>query len=324
MKPMLISTKLPGVHNYSCSCGNELAESGKDFILLEVSGSLCKQCGGKVKAWEHVLKYLGHNPIAPLMSTVLDFAGFKGVSGSFHIKPFSVKSMDFNKVGVPEGALILDVNYTPVQSSGKYMVFPQEMHGNTPERKSTPYQINLYGCVTGLPEVKFREGVYGCDTSIVNATELVEVHYMVKFVEGSDYDLAVNYLNKATKAFHEGDIEQCILNSAIASEVSVSKACTHFWKHHFNSEKRRKLSKNETFMNKLQYHLKLASDKGELEILNGDIRTSLCNLANRRNEIMHLGHLPEGVDDEELNKLIAAAFFVEGYCKILIEKLDAL
>jgi hypothetical protein len=298
------SIEFPRTENFSGAC------PGCRFVipaLTEVSdiyfqdGSVkCSNCGVAIDLWkatlERVIRLAG-------FSVSLAALGPRSTRLKIRVPANKTTKLDFTQYGIPEGATILVVNYTPNDNS-----LPIELHGNTPPRRFRGTKITLYGFQTKTSDgVPYEERISG---------ENVSVMVLWAPVEGSDAPWL--YLVDAIEAVTLNRFAQAIVPAHAAAEISITPIVRSFLiAYSSRIDVERLLRQEVSFSSVLNVFLPLVCELVRAKPLPDVIRGNLNALRKLRNEFMHEGILPTAVDAEQVRRLLCAAAFALEYGRYL-------
>jgi len=298
------SVEFPHTQNFSAACPGCRyvipALSDASGTYFEEGSVKCSKCGLAVDLWEATLERVIR--LAGL-SVSLAALGPRVTYLKFRVPANKSVELDLTKYGIPEGATILLVSYTPHDNS-----LPIELHGNTPLRRFRGTKIHLYGIQTKTSEgVPNEEKVSGDNVSVMA---------LWAPVEGSDAPWL--YLVDAIEAVTQGRFSQAIVPAHAAAEISITPIVRSFLiKYSASNDVERLLRHEMSFSSVLNIVVPLVCALVGAKPLPDVIRGNLNALRRLRNEFVHEGVLPTAVDATEVRKLLCAAAFGFEYGKYL-------
>jgi hypothetical protein len=296
--------QFPYTQNYSGACPE------CSFVippLNEVSGAyfnegsiICSHCGIAVDLWKTTLDRVIR--LAAFMPS-LAALGPKVTHLKFRVPANKAAELDLTKFGIPEGATILFVNYTPNDNS-----LPIEWHGNTPPRRFRGTKVNLYGVQTRTSEgIPYEEAVSGDNVGV-----------MVLWAPAEPSDAPWLYLVDAIEAVSLGRFSQAIVPAHAAAEISITPMIRPILiKYSSRKDVERFLRQELSFSSVINVVVPLICALVGAKPLPNEIRGNLNALRKLRNEFVHKGVLPTAIEAKEARTLLCAAAFGLEYGKYL-------
>jgi hypothetical protein len=261
----------------------------------------CSNCGSAIDLWNTTVDRVIR--LADFTSVSLAALGPQVTHLKFRVPANRTAELDLTKHGIPEGATILHVNYTPHDNS-----LPIELHGNTPPRRFRGTKVNLYGMQTKTSEgVPNEEKISGDNISVM---------VLWAPIEGSDAPWL--YLVDAIEAVSLGRFSQAIVPAHAATEISITPIIRSFLiKYSSREDVERFLRQDLSFSSILNVVVPLVCALVGAKPLPDVIRGNLNALRRLRNEFVHEGVLPTAVDSNQVRRLLCASTFGIEYAKYL-------
>jgi hypothetical protein len=270
-------------------------------IYFEEGSVRCSNCGFAIDLWKAVLDRVVHLGDFTMLS--LSGLGPRLTRLKFRVPANKTAELDLTKNGIPEGATILLVTYTPNDNS-----LPIELHGNTPPRRFRGTKINLYGLQARTSAgVPYEEKIAGDNVSV-----------LVLWAPIESSDAPWLYLVDAIEAVTLRRFSQAIVPAHAAAEISITPIVRSFlMKYSARVDVERFLRQDLSFASVLNVVIPLVCALIEAKTLPNEIRSNLNALRKLRNEFVHDGLLPTAVDANHVRRLLCAAVFGCEYGKYL-------
>lgn len=252
----------------------------------------CSRCHTTFDFWKIALDSLTKRS-ALLRTFAASFIGAQQAFFEIDLAPDQVREVTFAEYGVPEDARILYLNYT-VEGGG---VWPVELHGNEPIRRTTPAAIALYG--RPLPK---SEGGQAQN----------KVNIFVTFVVHSPEEHALSNLAAAFDAFLREDYEAVVVPAAVAVEDTMVRLVNDYLSANGFPTKYRP--------NKLvirEIILPLACSLKALPSQRTHISALIKALWKHRDDMAHTGRLENSLDSDKAAELLCAAMFEVNYLRFI-------
>lgn len=224
-----------------------------------------------------------------------------GHSSIFTVRlvPGEVLHLRFAEHGVPEDALILQVNYTPTEGG----LFPIEMHGN--QRQVERF---LSSTVTLYPAPLYLRAGETAKETVVNV--------LVTWIEPQRADHAVSNLFDAFYYFHQGHLEKLVIPANVAVEDPLNNLCNRWLADEVGKKTAKDFLENAaTYSYQLNVLLRLFAKAHALPPLKDELRGALNRLRMLRNKLAHEGKLPVVLAKEEAAELVAASLVSHVYLR---------
>ncbi|NQX98480.1 MAG: hypothetical protein HRT73_11465, partial [Flavobacteriales bacterium] len=156
---------------------------------------VCKKCDTKQDWWSLLLRHFDWEVPSYLFAIVGGFT----TSLMIKMKVNEMFTLDLEKIGIPNNAKILQINYTP---NGKGLL-PIEIHGNVPFRHYIPNKINLFGMPFG------------------EATEETPIAIQICWIHNSSNNEISENLINSVEAFSLRKYNSCIIPSNVSVESTL-------------------------------------------------------------------------------------------------------
>lgn len=293
----------PWFHCLSCNATFLMpGDDGFEHYFDEPSGIPCPKCSTKIELWHVMLEAVRNNF---MLTGAFMVIGANTKYFQFTLNCGEIKKLVFKDIGIPEGARVLSINYTP---HGKGGCFPVELHSNTPYR--------------GLPRECVR--VYGRPLENRSA-EATRINCAITWLLAPDEDDGWSHLLDAFRAYADEDWRGAIIPANIAAEAAISKATFDAFvtAQVGGKEKIEEFLREATYSHQLKVVLPLIAKLHRIAPLPDEIRGLLDRLRNLRNKVAHTGKLPVPLKKEEAAELIVAATFGFHYGRFFRRKLIA-
>lgn len=256
----------------------------------------CRNCSEPVNVWQAALDAV--NAI-PGLAWGLTAAGAAVTTFTFTIEAWKFCSIDLTQYGVPAGATILAVTYSP-QGAG---IFPVEWHGNSPQRRISGTTLGLIGYPT---EGALPSGQVAVSVVWVPRQESESWLYLVDAL-----DSAANKRYSQAVVFAQSALEIAVMPLITAAlEKNASKSSVDAF-----------VRNSLGYGHALNVILPLICATRSLPQLPGEIRGSLNKLRKLRNTIVHSGIRAESVDPSSVGEGLCAAVFGFEYLRVISGRL---
>ena len=249
---------------------------------------VCSNCHTLTSAWHAYLATI-HHPVPFLRDFAAAFVGFKTAIFKVKIAPRQRVEVDFCKLGVPSGARLIRVNYTPEGTT----LFPVELHGNDALVKNARDVVWLYGVPSGvLP---------------VDQLDPINVTVYVTFFDSTNPALqTVDGLSKAFVALNQNELVDMVIPAVMAVEFRC-KSLLH--KSHPIADQFVNISDKDLLTKPIK---NLALSVGFPE-LNAEVVDKIKRLWGQRDKVAHEGRLHLPYDQQAASVHLAAAVFTVRY-----------
>lgn len=196
-------------------------------------------------------------------------------TGVVQMKGHQINDIYLEEMGIPDDAIILDVNLTPC---GK--LFPLEIHGNNPRYKfKNNKNILTYYPVELNPSLKSIEGS--------------NLNLMIQWIKPIN-EISDNNLLNAINSYIDGNQTELIMSSNRALEIITGKICfKEFKKEKGKSSVENFLSTGATYSHQLNHLLSLICKANNIKEIENDILTKINSIRKNRNSIAHEGILKD-------------------------------
>lgn len=271
-------------------------------LYFDARTANCTDCGAQIDFWTAMCDTIGRNFALTQTYAVI---GAKQTSFTFELKAQQHLEIVFAEQGIPKDATILSINYT---SGGSEVVFPVELHGNTPKWTAPLERISLYG-------------IYRGDQPSARS----EVHCMITWFLAPTIDNGWQYLVDAFREYSAGQWRNAVIPANVAAESALFLAA-------FQGLQACRLELptkefEEFLVNKASYAyqvkllLPLLADIKGIPRMPRPIISKLNQLRNARNDLAHRGVTKQELRQDTVAELLAAATFGFRYAHFFRERL---
>ncbi|NMB13434.1 MAG: hypothetical protein GX977_14250 [Firmicutes bacterium] len=290
MSPIQETIHIPGPLGLRCDkCGSPASDQIFYEKFFSDDQYACKWCGEEMDLLVMFASLL-RGEILPAESFYLLGARVSVFSITLTAqKPYHLK---FYSHGIPEGSVILRVNYTPQDAE----LFPIQLHGNTVQiERFLPPEVVLYPVPLAGGSVK----------DSIEST----VNILVTWINKSGFDYAAQSLFDALYFYHNDALEASIIPANVAVEESLNRLCTEWLSRVAARDRVRQfLESGATYSYQLNILLPLLAKQINVRPLNGAIVGKLNRLRRFRNGLAHTGRTSSRLSKEDAADLIGAAF----------------
>lgn len=258
----------------------------------------CQKCKAAIDVFGVIEQCIEENFF---FNDVFAFVGAKRSLFTFQLDLKSSTTLTFSDYGIPKGARILHINYTP-QNGG---LFPLEFHGNSPYRGAPRDSVVLY-------PAKFPH----------DGAAATAVSVMVTWIEsGSLEDVSLKSLVDAFEEYSREELVTSIVpaNTSIefdvmryAESVLESISSQNSVKEFFNS--------GVSYVPTLKVLIPLLAARKSFPTMPKNLLSSLVELASVRNQIAHTGYPKVALSKKVLSKYLAGVVIGKWYVSILRNK----
>jgi hypothetical protein len=271
-------------------CGNAILISAASIIAhLYAVPTPCQSCGKQHDWWQITVRSIDENFMG---NEALSFVGAKTTVFSMTLYPGKRATYRFSENGIPLGAKILYVNYTP--NGGKNGLFPLEWHGNVPTRRFPADEVILQPTPI-LPDEPGEE---------------TKLAIMVTWVSHSFADDAWQSIYDAFEAFIANRYPSVIVPANVAVESSLLLLLTRCLDPIVGKKKTEDfLTSAATYSHQLNVIMPLLTKPRSLPQLPTHIVGELNRLRSLRNKLAHSGATDKPLERKETAQLLAAALF---------------
>ena len=297
----------------SCpSCNSVLQIDGTAiafFLKSPANAFPCSSCKVNLNLFDVISKEVEKNFF---FTTAYHIAGATSSVFTVTMNRGKLLSIDLKEYDVPATATVLEINYTP-----NGLLFPLEVHGNSPTRHSIRHKFELY-------PVSFQE----------NPIEQAPLNMMVTWINVGDDDVALNHLIRAFRYYSSSNFldapadsqlnlpfayENTVIPANVAIEMSlvpvVRKALARLGLASHADDK-------ITYSHYLNLLLPLCCGRASAPLLPDAVRTQLNVLRKKRNEIGHSGKFDAAVSKNEMAKMLTGSLFGFHYCKLVLPSFE--
>jgi hypothetical protein len=217
--------------------------------------------------------------------------------------------IDLTEVGIPKGATVLQVGYTPQGGEGQGSVFPIELHGNVPRRRVIGNELHLLG----------RAMIDGDGT--VGTVNRVSI--WVLWIP-QDKAESWSYIVSGFDAFVAQHYDRAIVPAQSAVEISTMPIIRELLEHHASVKRVESFMGDRlTFGHVVNIVLPFMCGQAKIPKLPDKIRGSLNALRDIRNDLVHQGLGGDKVTAEQAGEGLCAAVFGCEYARFVGPKLRA-
>jgi len=277
-------------------CGMPLAGLSNDLLIRYLVGVInsCAKCEKELDVFNVLIACIEENFF---FDDVFALVGAKKTLGTFTLKKDTPLTLIFEECGVPKGARILSMNYSPQGD-----LFPLEFHGNSP-RRLTPKDT-----VTVFP-VSFGP----------DAPESVPLNVMLTWLEeGSLEDASITSLVNAFEEYANGDYTASVVPANTSIEFDVMQAVEFLLesvtskgnvKEFFNS--------GVGYVPVLKVVVPLLAKAKGFPLMPAELLASLVRLASLRNQIAHTGKTKATLTKKDIVTCLAGVVLGKWYANAL-------
>ena len=281
-------------------CNAPLTVENKDYEnYFNNEIKICDRCNEQIDWWLTILKTIKIN----LMSNqVFSTLGLPSKIITIKIKANEKIKLKFADHDIPTTARILYVNYTPQGGS----LFPIEIHGNIPYRRSPLNEITLFPVPISN------------DVDVLDSTE---VSVFVTWINEQTEEAPLLNLVDAFEAYSLKNYTDPIVPANIAVEFKINYILTEILTRVINKRKKVDdfLTSAATYSYQLNIILPLITNLKNIPPLSKDIIGLLDRLRRLRNQIAHTGKTENEITKNDIAELLSAAVFGY-YYTLFIEK----
>lgn len=259
----------------------------------------CCKCGENIDWWNVARQGIEDNFLG---NGALSFVGAPTTLFCILLRQGQSTSYRFSDHGIPLGAKVLYVNYTPCGP-----LFPVEIHGNVSTVRFRADQVAVY-------PVPFGD----------LAPETVKVSVMVTWVPHGGVDECWQNLFDAFDAFVAGDYASVVVPANVAVESSLLHLMTAYFDKFVGKRKLEDfLTSAATYSHQLNVLLPTFAVLNGLPRLPQHVVGVLNRLRSLRNKLAHRGVPDASVSHKEAAEILCGALFGFHYIRFLQEKLCA-
>lgn len=264
----------------------------------------CADCGAEMDCWTALHDTIRRNFMLTQSYGVL---GAKQTLFTFELKARQNIEIIFADHGIPKDATILSINYS---AGGPEVVFPVELHGNTPNWRSPSERIVLYG-------------VYHGDQPDFH----VEVDCTVTWFRAPTKDNGWQYLVDAFREYAAGSWRNAVIPANVAAESALSVAAFEGLQACRLGVPVREieefLTSRATYSHQVKFILPLLADIKRIPRMPGTIASRLDRLRKVRNDLAHRGAAKQHLNHDTVAELLAGATFGFHYARFFRAQLGS-
>ncbi len=274
-----------------CNCPLPIFGREKFLGYLKEDVISCHQCKAKANLFDILVSCIDENFF---FNDVFVFAGAEKSIFQFKLEPAQPTTVIFEHYGIPKGARILHLNYTP-QGQG---LFPLEFHGNSPYRGMPRESVTLY-------PAKF----------LGNDEKATEINVMATWVSNDSLeDISLKSLVDALEEYSHEEYTACIVPANTSIEFDVMR-CTEIILEDVSSKNYVKEFFNSgiSYVPTLKVLIPLISRLKGFPDMPQEILTSLVTLATFRNQIAHTGKTRSTLTKNQIAKCLTGVILGKHY-----------
>lgn len=242
----------------------------------------CPHCGGKSSLWEVVCTAIEENFF---FNDVFTFIGAKCSIFTVSLVKDVITTVRFEDYGIPKGARILHVNYTPQGD-----LFPIEMHGNSPYRGMPRDTVSLY------PASIFEGKSLENDVSVM--VTWIELDQLVESSFGS--------LVQALEEYSQGNYQAVIVPANTAIEFQLTEYTENVVVSATSKTSTKEFFDISSYVPTLKTLIPLIASLKGFPKLPREIQENLLLLASWRNQIAHTGKTKSEISQKSIAKCLSA------------------
>ena len=251
----------------------------------------CSKCQAQADLWSVVL---GRALIQPPLPMCLVGLGATETHFMREIEADKYHEIHLKDVGIPVGATLLQVGYTPQGGKGG-TVFPIELHGNVPQRRIVGNVLRLLGRAALM-----GDGTVGSVCSV--AIWAVWVH--------QEKEDGWPYVVSGFEAFIDGHYDRVIVPAQSAVEISLMPVVRGLLERHASIDHVKGFMGDRlTFGNVINVILPFVCGQAGIPKLPEKVRTSLNKLRKLRNAVVHSGTGSDKITPQQAAEGLCAAVF---------------
>jgi hypothetical protein len=296
----------------SCpSCHIAIPASKRNFVIYFAAGDelQCPGCLANLDWWGLISGALSEGFLGLQYAPI----GAQTTFTEARLRQGKLSEVDFNALGIPKSARILDVAYTanekrlPADANG--MLCPLEVHSNRPDRQLVPDRpIMLY------PMPMPVEGA--------GPPEEQGVSVLVVWIDKGALSLADSSLLSAVEALNGDRYADAVVSATAAVEVSVDATLTAFFERTAAATAVSDLMRGRS-AGKVEVLVPSMCAAVGIPPLPAAPSEAFRSLRRLRNKAAHEGHLPAGTTDKQVANGVAGAVFAVAHAQFASETLAA-
>jgi hypothetical protein len=257
----------------------------------------CGKCGAGFEWWDllHSAMEMPFFALAPI--------GAHQAFTVVNLSPGKSTAIDFELLGIPKSARILDVFYTPQGGS----LFPARITGNSAARELRLTHKEVLFPVQLTPEAEQTE---------------TPLAVMALYVDASHDDQSMHSLVQAFAMLQQGLHVDAIIPANVAVELKLGKLFHEFFSRTSKADDVRSfLTQGATYGHQLNILLPSLATLIGAPVLPQSLSKKLHRLKNVRNEIGHTGKPKSELEAKDVSELVCAAAYGARYIDLISERL---
>jgi hypothetical protein len=295
----------------SCpSCHVAIPASKKNFVIYFAAGDelQCPGCLTNLDWWGLISEALSEGFLGLQYAPI----GAQTTFTEARLRQGELSRVDFDALGIPESARILDVAYTanekrlPADAGGT--LIPLEVHSNKPDRQLVPNRpVMLYPMPMPI------------ETAAPPQEQGVSV--LVVWIDKGALSLADSSLLSAVEALNGDRRAEAVVSATAAVEVSVDAALTTFFERTASAGAVSELMRGRSAGKQEVLVPSMCAAIG-IPPLPAEPSEAFRSLRKLRNKAAHEGHLPTGTTDKQVANGVAGAVFAVAHAQLTSEALE--
>jgi hypothetical protein len=262
----------------------------------------CPECSHDIDWWKTAQQVLKDNFMGNLAYSLV---GCPTSIFGLVLRPNERTTYRFSEFGIPVGARVLYINYTPQGKEDG--LFPVEVHGNVSTQRFRSDEISLF------------------PVPIANHPNAVEtkVSVMVSWIPQHDADEGWQNLFDAFEAFVAKQYPFTIVPANVAVESSLVRLMSCYLDRFVGKKRTEDFLQNAaTYSHQLNVLLPMLAKLSGIPVLPPYVVGSLNRLRGFRNELAHGGIIKETLDSNSVAEVLCAALFGFHYVRYVHSKID--
>ena len=296
----------------SCpGCHVAIPASKENFVVYFAAGDelKCPSCLASLDWWDVISMALSEGFLGIQYAPI----GARTTYTEARLRQGEFSKVDFQALGIPESARILEVAYTanekrlPDDADG--MLSPLEVHSNRPDRQLVPDRpIMLYPMPIPLQDAA--------------PPDEQGINVMIVWIDKGALSLADSSLLSAVEALNGGRYPDAVVAATAAVEVSVDAALTAFFERTATTAAVSELMRGRS-AGKVEVLVPSMCAAVGIPPLPTAPSQAFRYLRRLRNKAAHEGHLPADTTDQEVAKGVAGAVFAVAHAQFASETVQA-
>jgi hypothetical protein len=214
------------------------------------------------------------------------------------LAPESRQTYRFSDHGIPNGAKVLYVSYTPNNGG----LFPVELHGNVPTRTPISDEVTLFPVPIGANV----------------ACHATEVNVLVSWVPSSRDDESFQNLVDAFEAYAAAEYSVMVVPANVAVESALSRLLAALLEQYVPKRRAEEfLDTAATYGHQLNVLVPVITSLMNCPPLPDHLRGKLNRLRALRNQLAHRGVLKQPLRSKDAAELLCSALFGLHYVRML-------